>query len=159
MSSIALTRQLTAAGERGIALSVTSEELLAAITGEAFRPSPSWTEHRDELELLIQHLRVSFSFASGDVSVFLRRNSDVAWLLLGAARALESAFGPSIDVRLSVVLDPDVEHGAPRLFGYIRTSLPLEDALERLNLFDVDWLISHLDIIDGRLGFDLSFSN
>jgi hypothetical protein len=116
--------------------------------------STSWIEER---EARIEFLRREYDIASEAVVTYLRRNADVAWTLIGAKAALKQSFGDPVDVTLRIVRDPEEEDPAEQLFGYIRCPLPLADALDALDRFDNSWLLGHLDMVVGRLSFDLRF--
>jgi hypothetical protein len=141
--------------EDDAAVSATAEALGLAISGEAYNPSSSWTEER---ERLIAFLQREYAFSSDGVAAYLQRNSDVAWMLIGAKRALQSEFGGSVAIQLAVVTDPDSEEPTQELFAYVRSPLRLDDALDALDRFDQHWYLDKVDQIGGRLGFDLSFA-
>jgi len=48
--------------------------------------------------------------------------------------------------------------GAKELFAYIRTSLPVDEALSRLDKFDEEWFLDQLDRAGGRFNFNLEFA-
>jgi hypothetical protein len=131
---------------------VALQEML--VTGEGLDSSNSWLEANEHL---IQFLRRQYRFESERVSRFLRRNSDVAWLLLSARQWLENSFAAPINVQLNVTIDPDDEELREQLFGYIETALDIEDAAAALTRFDREWFLASVDKVAGRLNFDLHF--
>jgi len=109
----------------------------------------------EQREVLIGYLQRRFAVSPPTLK-FLRRNTDLAWVLVGAREAIEASFGPVI-IRLDVVKDPEDEGAEERLFGYIRSSLPLDDALLALKRFDEEWFLDNLRITSNRLNFDFEF--
>jgi len=77
-------------------------------------------------------------------------------VLLEARLYLQKYFGPAPQVTLEVVSDPEVE-GVEELFAYILTSLPVDEALARLDRLDEEWFLDQLDRVGGRFNFNLEF--
>jgi len=94
----------------------------------------------------------------GSVAVrhFLRANPQLVSILLEAHFHLQEHFGPNLQVALEVVSDPEAT-GQEQLFAYIRTSLPVDEALARLDRLDEGWFLGQLDQVDGLLNFNLEF--
>jgi hypothetical protein len=90
------------------------------------------------------------------VFAFLTKHPEIRVLLIEARQPLSKLFGPNPQVELRVVSDPEAE-GFEELFGYIRTSLPVEEALAQLDAFDEAWLLNALDRANGKLNFNLVF--
>jgi len=112
------------------------------ITAETLPASSrSWTEER---EALIAFLRGEYDLASEPAVTYLRRNSELAWLLVGAKPVLEESFRGPVGVTLRVVRDPEEDDSEEHLFGYISCALPLVDALDALDRFDYStiWIFS-----------------
>lgn len=87
---------------------------------------------------------------------FLRIYPALIDLLLEAPTYLERTFGPNPQVVLEIVVDPESED-SEELFANIRTSLPVEEALERLNQLDDVWFLAQLGQTGGRFNFNLEF--
>ena len=87
---------------------------------------------------------------------FLRAYPQLVEALLEARVYLQKYFGPDPQVTLEVVSDPEVE-GVEELFAYIRTSLPVDEALAQLNRLDEEWFLGQLDRVGGRFNFNLEF--
>lgn len=87
---------------------------------------------------------------------FLRAYPQLVDVLLGAHVYLQKYFGPDPQVTLKVVSDPEVE-GMEELFAYILTSLPVDEALARLDRLDEEWFLDQLDRVGGRFNFNLEF--
>jgi len=90
------------------------------------------------------------------VQRFLDTHPEIVEFLLEAYGQAQRHFGSDVQVALEVVSDPEVD--APEeLFGYILTSLAVDDALTRLDSFDADWFLDQLDRVGGRFNFNLEF--
>jgi hypothetical protein len=87
---------------------------------------------------------------------FLHVHPQLIEVLLEARIYLQKYFGLDPQVTLEVVSDPEVE-GVEELFAYIFTSLPVDEALARLDRLDEEWFLDQLDRVDGRFNFDLEF--
>jgi hypothetical protein len=87
---------------------------------------------------------------------FLHQHPFLVPLLNEAHDKIAEHFGPSPDVVLEVVTDPEV-HGLVEMFGYIVTSLTPEEAGKRLQQFDREWFLRHAHRANGLLNFDVEF--
>ena len=87
---------------------------------------------------------------------FLHTYPQLVEVLLDAHVYLQKYFGPDPQVILEVVSDPEVE-GMDELFAYILTSLPVDEALARLDRLDEEWFLDQLDRVAGRFNFNLEF--
>jgi len=87
---------------------------------------------------------------------FLHTYPQLVEVLLEARLYLQKYFGPAPQVTLEVVSDPEVE-GVEELFAYILTSLPVDEALARLDRLDEEWFLDQLDRVGGRFNFNLEF--
>jgi hypothetical protein len=92
------------------------------------------------------------------VEEFLAAHPDVQQYLLDARRPLQHAFGNDIaQVSVIATTNPDMMDG-DFLVCRIQTSLPPEQALARLHMFDEAWDLEHNQRIQGRVVFNLSFA-
>ncbi len=83
----------------------------------------------------------------GSLWRFLFAHPHLTDVLLEARTYLERHFGPSPRVLLQVTTDPETP-GWEHLFASVRTALPLDDALDRLDELLEDWFQvqpSHID--------------
>lgn len=87
---------------------------------------------------------------------FLRMHPALIDLLLEAPPHFERYFGPNPQVVLEVVVDPEASD-SEELFANICTSLPAEEALERLDQLDEGWFLDQLERTAGRFNFNLEF--
>jgi hypothetical protein len=77
-------------------------------------------------------------------------------LLLEAPPHVERYFGLNPQVVLEVVADLEASD-SEELFANICTSLPVEEALERLDQLDEGWFLAQLERTAGRFNFNLEF--
>lgn len=98
-----------------------------------------------------------YSFCNAvDIQRFLYTHSQLTEILVKAHTYLQKHFGPSPQVTLELVSDPETI-GWEQLYAYILTSPPVDKALARLDRFDEEWFIGQLDRVDGLLNFNLEF--
>lgn len=91
-----------------------------------------------------------------EVRRFLNTQPELIDFLLDAYAQLQSHFGPGVQAALEVVRDPEVEN-SEKLFAYILSPLPVDEALARLDALDEDWFLDQLDRVGGRFNFNLQF--
>jgi len=89
-----------------------------------------------------------------EVRRFLTAYLELIEFLLEAYAHLQRHFGPDPQVVLEVVSDPEIE-GSEELFTYIRTSLPVDEALARLDSLDEEWFLDQLDQVGRQFNFNL----
>ena len=75
--------------------------------------------------------------------------------ILEAYPHLVKHFGPSPQVMLEVVKDPESEEDSEQLFAYILNSLPADEALERLDKLDEEWFLGQFDRVGKLFNFNL----
>lgn len=86
---------------------------------------------------------------------FFDENRALIPVVIEAHEELKKRF-PSEEFTLEVVSDSEVDD-CDELFAYILTSLPVEDALQRLNDLDEEWFLNQLDRTNGLFNFNLRF--
>lgn len=110
-----------------------------------------------EQKAKIGQLREAYTFRQEiQVHRFLRAQPEIADFLLEAYEYLERYFGPSLQVDLEVVTDPEIEC-SEEMVGYIVTPLAVDDALAQLDKLDEVWFLNQLDRVGGRFNFNLEF--
>lgn len=110
-----------------------------------------------EQEEKLSQIRRIYGFRGEAEAVrFLRMHPALIDLLLEAPPHVERYFGANPEVVLEVVVDPEA-NDSEELFANIRTSLPVEEALERLDQLDEGWFLAQLERTDGRFNFNLEF--
>jgi uncharacterized protein (DUF1810 family) len=85
-----------------------------------------------------------------EVVQYLARHRFLGPLLREAHGKIAEYFGPSPEVVLEVVTDPEAEDDR-ELFAFIRTPLPPEEALRELERLDQEWWLGEADQADGKL--------
>jgi hypothetical protein len=88
------------------------------------------------------------------VSSFLSAYPHLIEILFEAYPHLLEHFGPGLKVALKVVGDPEAED-SERLFAYLLTSLPPEEALARLDRLDEEWFLDQTDRVGDLFNFNL----
>jgi hypothetical protein len=90
------------------------------------------------------------------VAAFLARYPFLTSLLTEALGPLRMAFGPDTPFVVAVDIDPEVP-GWEELRVDVETTLPVEEADQRLEAFDTAWWLEHLPRAQGKLFFTLAF--
>lgn len=110
-----------------------------------------------ELELSIDRLEDTYEFRNpNEIGTFLRNHSYLIDFLYDAFSRIELFFGRNPHVALEVIHDPEIVN-ASELFAYIHTTLPPEEAMDRLTAFDEIWFLDQVNSVNGKLNFDLLF--
>ncbi|MEW5987995.1 MAG: hypothetical protein AB1791_15290 [Chloroflexota bacterium] len=104
----------------------------------------------DVLPLVAEYYLVPDRFS---VQQFLDTHPQLGSFLLEARPVIEQIFGPFPQVVLEVETDPEIP-GWMQLVAYIRTALPVIEAVERLRQLDEAWFLDQLP----RLGLSFNFS-
>ena len=109
-------------------------------------------------EAAIQQVEKCYKLSlSEEVRVFLNDNLGLADLLIEAISPLNSVFSEIDRLDLEIFGDPeDTEHR--EIACSIFTKLEPKEALQRLNRFDENWFLGHLDQTGGMLNFRLDFA-
>ncbi len=87
---------------------------------------------------------------------FVTDHPELIVVLLEAAPALARYFGPTQRATLQLVLDPEAE-GEQELVAHVRTTLPVAEALERLDKLDQGWLLDRVGSVSGLFNVNLVF--
>ncbi len=87
---------------------------------------------------------------------FLAAHPFLEPLLVETYDKIGNYFGPQPEVVLEVVADPEADDDR-ELFTFIRTSLPPQEALEKLDQLDENWWLDAGDQADGKLCIHLEF--
>jgi hypothetical protein len=111
-----------------------------------------------DITLVYAQLEKVYSFRNAEaVRRFLQTHPHLIEVILETYPYLVKYFGPNPQVMLEVVGDPEAE-GLEELFAYILTSLPVDEALARLDKLDQEWFLDQLDRIGGQFNFNLEFA-
>ena len=90
------------------------------------------------------------------VKRFISNYPELANLLIEAFPHVQYHFGSYPDVELEVIRDPESDN-FEELFAYIRTPLPPEAALKKLDQLDEEWFLDQLPRTEGKFNFNLEF--
>ncbi|MBI4641910.1 MAG: hypothetical protein HY731_14570 [Candidatus Tectomicrobia bacterium] len=91
-----------------------------------------------------------------EVFRFLQTHTFLLPLLMEAYGKIVEYFGPSPDMVLEVIADPETENDR-ELFAFIRTSLPPDEALGKLDRLDKEWWLDEADRAEGKLCIHVEF--
>lgn len=91
------------------------------------------------------------------VSGFLRRHPFLVNLLIDAWPRIQSCFGSDAQAALELFKDPEEVNGEGKLFVLVQTSLPANEALNRLEKLDQDWWLDATARSQGRLNIDVEY--
>lgn len=108
----------------------------------------------DLLETNLEHL---YTFREpAEVIQFLENHRFLIPLLGEAHVQLKNYFGPSAQIFLEVVVDPEVEDDR-ELVAFVHTDLSADEAFERLRQFDRDWWLDASVEAQGALSIHVEF--
>lgn len=108
-----------------------------------------------EQERLIERLERLYTFRDYVlVSRFLRENPFLLDLLLEAHDEIREYFASNLQVGLEVFTDPEAEDSR-QLVALIRTDLPLQEEVDRLDAFYEGWWLDALPRAQYKLHIDL----
>jgi hypothetical protein len=91
--------------------------------------------------------------ADNHIIDYLQSHSELINFLLESHYYLEKYFGVSAKFELEVVQDPEAQH--EQLIVYINIPLPVDEALTRLDRFDNDWFLDHINLLGHLINFNL----
>jgi hypothetical protein len=110
-----------------------------------------------KLDLMLEPLSQFYTFRGAqEVSGFLHAHPFLAPLLLEAYNKIAKHYGPSPQVVLEVVTDPEATDDR-ELFVFIRTNLPPDEALSKLDQLDKEWWLDEADRAKGKLCIHVEF--
>ncbi len=105
----------------------------------------------------LRHIEKDFLFRQPEkVQAFLQDHPQLIEIVLEAALHIERHFGLDTQVELAVSVDPEIED-MEELFAYVCTSLPVDEALARLDRLDEEWFLDQLERVDDLFNIDLRF--
>lgn len=105
-------------------------------------------------ENLLGHLEQLYQFRNCDeVKDYLRRHDYVVSVLLEAPERIKSYFGRDAQVALEVITYPD--DGDRKLFAFILTLPPVEQALNLRDQLDEEWWLEASERAQGQLILDV----
>jgi hypothetical protein len=99
-----------------------------------------------------------YSFRNaGAVKGFLQHHQHVIDFLIESYPYVSKHFGRYPEIILELIKDQEID-ASEQLVAYIKTSvtsLPVDEALARLDKLDEEWLIDQLERVDGLFNFNL----
>lgn len=105
----------------------------------------------------LRQLERFYTFPDGSaVHHFLQTYPHLTEFLLEAYPLLREHFGSDLQVVLEIVSDPETAD-AHELVAQICTSLPVEEALARLDRFDQEWFLGQVARVGGVFNVNLTF--
>lgn len=115
--------------------------------------SSLWIERLTKIKQIKRIYNMRHEF---ETIYFLHQHPALIDLLLEAPAQIERYFGSSSLLTLELATDPE-DPDSTELFVNIGVSLPVDDAIARLDRFDEGWFLAQLERTDGRLNFNLEF--
>ncbi len=105
-------------------------------------------------EILLGQLEELYQLRNHDeVKDYLRRRDYVVDVLLEAPERIKSRFGRDTQIALEAITDP--EDGDRKLFAFVLTSLPVEQALDLRDQLDEEWWLEASERVRGQLILDV----
>jgi len=105
-------------------------------------------------EILLGQLDELYQFRNHDeVKDYLRRHDYVVNVLVEAPERIKSRFGRDTQVALEVITDP--EDGDIKLFAFVLTPPPVEQALDLRDQLDEEWWLEASERAQGQLILDV----
>ncbi len=92
-----------------------------------------------------------------EIKGYLSDNNDLMLMLLDADQTIKQIFGSDAKLILELRVEGETTD-SKKLHVKIRATGDIDEKLDKLDLFDEQWLVYHLDHIRGRLYFNLDFS-
>lgn len=90
------------------------------------------------------------------VREFLDAHPHLIPFLIEAYSRIRRYFGTDATATLEVIQDPEAD--GETLFAYIRTPLPVDAAMDRLDRLDDEWFLDRLDQVGELFNFNLEFA-
>ncbi len=90
-----------------------------------------------------------------EVFRFLQEHPSLPEVVWEAAHVLRYIFGLDTPLELKLLRDP--ETGEEELFAFVHVDAPVEEALQKLDVFDDEWFLDKQGIVNGRFNVDVVF--
>ena len=94
---------------------------------------------------------------SAEVDAYVAKHPQLTGFLLDSYRQLRKYFDAAASFALEVVRDPEISPPSDFLFVNIRISMPVDEAMERLDQFDEAWYLDQVDAFGELVNFNLEF--
>ena len=109
--------------------------------------------HQSVFDLEVPGLNISYRNNKVVVD-FLNQNPKVSGFISLAQSALVKNFGYPVDIILEVMADPDHDD-FEELVAWIQSSDSINEGLEKLERFDDEWFLDHLDLVGNKFSFNI----
>ena len=94
---------------------------------------------------------------AADFAEYIASHPQLTGFLQASHRELRQLFGPESRFVLEVVRDPETSAPNAYLFVNIRTAMPMDEAMARLDQFDENWYLDQVDSFGDLVNFNLEF--
>ena len=94
---------------------------------------------------------------SAEVDAYGAKHPQLTGFLFDSYKQLRTYFDAAASFALEVVRDPEISPPSDFLFVNIRTSMPVDEAMERLEQFDEAWYLDQADAFGELVNFNLEF--
>ena len=91
------------------------------------------------------------------VAAYVAEHPQLTGFLLDSYGQLRKYFDATASYALEVVSDPEISPSSDFLFVNIRTSMPVDEAMERLDQFDEAWYLDQVNSFGELVNFNLEF--
>jgi hypothetical protein len=91
------------------------------------------------------------------VNAYIAQHPELGDFLQESHRLLRRFFGAEPGFVLEVVRDPETPAPSDLLFVNIRTAMPVDEAMARLDQFDENWYLDQVDSYGDLVNFNLEF--
>ena len=109
--------------------------------------------HQSVFDLEVPGLNISYR--NDEVVVdFLNHNPEIIGFISLAQSPLVKNFGYPVDIVLEVMTDPDHD-GFEELVAWIQSNDDVDEGLEKLERFDDEWFLDHLDFVGNNFSFNI----
>lgn len=94
---------------------------------------------------------------AADFAVYSASHPQLTDFLQASHQELRRLFGHEPKFVLEVVRDPEASAPSDFLFVNIRTAMPVDEAMARLDQFDDSWYLDQVDLFGELVNFNLEF--
>lgn len=94
---------------------------------------------------------------AADFAEYIASHPQLTGFLQASHRELRQLFGPEFRFVLEVVRDPETSAPNAYLFVNIRTAMPMDEAMARLDQFDENWYLDQVNSFGDLVNFNLEF--
>jgi len=92
---------------------------------------------------------------ASDLLAYVNEHPQLSGFLLEGYQQLRKHFGYEPSFGIEVVHDPEISQPNDFLFVYIRTSMDVDEAMDRLDQFDENWYLDQVEMFGNLVNFNL----